>query len=497
MSLTHQHRQHFIGDGWTDDEIAQAIAIGVQSLGKGKASRLLGYTAPSEGIWFPFSETWGQLRPDGAIWSNGEPCGKYISPKGGIGPQALWLPAGVEAKDLDAATEGWKDGFLVGNRGGKAIGAFSGVNLISQVLPKGCKVPIIFDSDAWVNASVMIALVKGGLHTGGKVAIVPGDPKAKRGLTEFSNDAPDTTAERLQTLLDEAQRPKDLFKSWLDFLLAHPLSKIKNTDDVADLYRRVGRLAKYLRLGTYAKAWQAQHWATYRRALNRHHAARQVLSLHDAPVGEFEALQVATGSDRVLYALNGQMGTGKTSKALFGAVEHAVKLGLQVLWQVPTQVLSRDTAIRLNAYLVSRGTSAKVACHLDESRAGDAQVLITCGESLHLSTDRSWDVFINDEVNECIPRLLLGTLGKAPKAARAALVSMLGQAQTVIIANDGIYRPVLDLVRRISGIAPEQVQVISRRRPPANIGVTLYTAIRYAKVCRSFTGRAFGQPFAG
>jgi hypothetical protein len=480
-ALTPKHLEHFKGDGWTDDEILQAVDWGVRSFSRDEGGKRIGFSVPSPSIGFPHTKHWWQLRLDQPWYYDrytGEKVelGKYMSPKGAIDEFALWMPPGVfKPQQLGAVTEGWKDAFIGTVRGGLTVGAVAGLNHIPKALPKGCKVDIIADSDAWLNADVMIALVNAGLHTGGKVAIVPGDPKAKRGITEFSNDAPDTTGERLQALLDGAQRPKDLFKSWLDFLLAHTTEKIKKCDDIADLYKRVAKLAKRLRLSKSTKTWQAQHWATYRRALNRQLQAQQVLSLHDAPVGEYEALEVATGGDRILYALNGQMATAKTSKALFGAVEHAVKLGQQVLWQVPTRFLSRNTAAKLSAYLVARGISAKVACHLDESQTGDAQVLVTCGESIHLATDRSWDAFIIDEVNECIPRLLLGTLGKAPKAARAALVSMLPQAQTIIIANDGIYKPVLDLVQRLSGIAPEQVAVISRRRPQANIDVVLYT----------------------
>lgn len=475
MRLTPRHHQHFIDDGWTAAEIEQAIALGVRSVGKDEAKALLGNYVPSGGIWFPFSATFGQVRLD-QPWYIGKDgqrveLGKYLHRKGDAGPDALWMPPGVDSpRQMDAVTEGWKDGGLPSFRQGMAIGAIPGVSWASKVLPKGCGLPFIFDSDAWVNADVIGALIASGLHTRGKVAIVPGSPEAKRGLTEFVNDGGDVAH-----LLAQSQTPKALFLEWLDFLLANPLRPIKNADTVADLYRRVAKLAKRLRLAKYAKTWQAQHWATYRRELNRQLAAQQVLSLHDAPVGEYEALQVATGGDRILYALNGQMATAKTSKALFGAVEHAVKLGQQVLWEVPTRFLSRDTAARLSAYLAARGISATVACHLDESPASDAQVVITCGESLQMYADRLWDVAIIDEVNECIPRLLLGTLGKAPKAARAALVSMLPQSQTVIIANDGIYRPVLDLVQRLSGISPEQVQVISRRRAPADLDVTLYT----------------------
>ena len=475
--LIPKHVDHFKGDGWTDEEILQAVEWGVRSLSRDEATGRLGYKAPSSGIGFPHTPHWWQVRLDRPYYYDqhtGEKVelGKYMSPRGEIADWALWSPP--TAEKLDAVTEGWKDAFIGTVRGGLSVGAVAGLNHIPKALPKGCKVDVIGDSDSWLNADVIGALIKGGLHTGGKVAIVSGDPKAKRGLTEFSNDAPDTTAGRLQALLEGAQRPKDLFKSWLDFLLAHPTEKIKNCDDVAHLYRRVDKLAKRLKLGKFAKDWQTQHWAAYRRALNRQLQTQQVLGLHDAPIGEYEALEVATGGDRVFYALNGQMATAKTSKALFGAVEHAVKLGQRVLWVVPTRFLSRDTAARLSAHLVARGIDAMVACHLDD-KCGGAQVLVTCGESL--DDDRLWDVVIIDEVNECLPRLLLGTLGKRPKAARAALVSILPQAQTIIIANDGIYKPVLDAVQRLSGIAPDQVQIISRRRAPADLDVTLYTGL--------------------
>ncbi|MEY3299087.1 MAG: hypothetical protein RLZZ597_2347 [Cyanobacteriota bacterium] len=245
--LTPRHYQHFLDDGWTDSEIAQAVARGVRSVDQIEASRLLGYPAPSGGIWFPFSDTFGQLRPDQRWYidcktGQKKETGKYIHRKGGAGPSALWMPSGItKPKDLAAVTEGWKDAARPYLAQSIPIGAIPGVSWAAKVLPKGCGVDLVFDSDAWINAQVMSDLITGGLHTRGKVAIVPGEPTAKRGLTEFVNDGGEVAE-----LLKSAKTPKALFLEWLGFLVATPLQPIKNADTVADLHRRVGTIAKRL-----------------------------------------------------------------------------------------------------------------------------------------------------------------------------------------------------------------------------------------------------------
>jgi hypothetical protein len=474
-NLLPRHYQHFLDDGWTDSQITQAIGLGVRSVDQIEASRLLGYPAPSSGIWFPFSETFGQLRPDQPWYidrktGQKKETGKYIHRKGGAGPSALWMSSGItKPKQLAAVTEGWKDAARPYLDQGVPIGAIPGVSWVSKVLPKGCGVALVFDSDAWINAQVMSDLINGGLHNRGKVAIVPGEPTAKRGLTEFVNDSGDVAK-----LLEDAKAPKALFLEWLDFLVANPLQPIKNADTVADLHRWVLKIAKRLRMKQAIKPWFQRHWAAYKTALNAKLQAEQVLGYDDAPIGEYEPIEVSPRGQRRLIALNGQMGTGKTSIAILGAVVSALKQGQRVLWAVPTRFLSENSSRRLERALAKLGIYAPVACHLDKNLNPKAQVWITCGESLHQAPAGLWDVLIGDEVNEWVPRLLLGALGKNPLAARAAFLERLQGATTIILANDGIYRPVLDCVQRLANMPADRVEIISRRRQPQPMKIRLY-----------------------
>ena len=491
--LNDLHIAHFRGDGWADQEIEWAVSQGVQSITVGDAGTILGFKPPSGGILFPFtwacpdlrhrlSVQFAQVRLDKRYYYNYNTeekieLGKYVHREGEIDRDALWMPPGVtKPSQLAAITEGWKDGALPFIRQGVAVGAIPGVGLLSRIMPKGCGVPVVFDSDAWINVQVMSDLIKGGLHNRGRVAIVPGEPTAKRGLTEFVNDGGDVAK-----LLESAKTPKALFLDWLEYLLVNPLQPIKNTDSPAHLYRRVLKIAKRLRMGKAIKEeWCKQHWAAYKTALNAKLQAQQVIGYGDAPRGDFEPLQMAPHGQRKLSALNGQMGTGKSSKAILGAVVDAMRTEwARVLWIVPSRSLAETTARSLERLLAKHGIFTTVSCHLDDKILND-RLLVTCPESLHQVPDVNYRLVIGDEINEWLPRILMGTLGKAPKAARAALVDRLQRAGHIILANDGIYKPVLDCIQRLSGIPQADTEIISRRRPTRPMAVRIYQGDAYS-----------------
>lgn len=461
QTLTPQHYQHFIDDGWQPHEISQAMLWGVRSVSKSQAKELLGYTPPSSGIWFPFSDNWGQLRPDSRRYSNGNESPKYCSPKGTIGSHAVWLPPGAGLPDLAAVTEGWKDAALATIRGGRPVAAIAGVSHVIKALPQGAGIPLLFDSDAWINADVMGALIKGGQWLNAPVAIIPGPPAEKWGATEyFTQDG--HSAEDFQAMLAAGLSPLALLLGWMDRLSAAPLALPKHCDDAAALYRKVGSLAKVAGLGRKdVKRWQSAHLKAWRAAFEAQLRAAQVLSLEAAPIGEFAPLTLPTG--RRLIALNGQKGTAKTSKALAGLIDAARAAGLSVLYFVPTQMLSREAAGKLG-----------LTCHLDKEKAAQSDYVMACGESAHLFRQRRWDVVIVDECNEVLPRNWAGTLGQNPRAARAALAGQIAAARVVAIAQDGLYRPVLNAVQRIGRFSADQVDIISRRRPQSNGQICLY-----------------------
>ena len=462
--LLPHHRDHFRQDGWEDAEIEQAIAWGVRSVSQIEAERLLGYRPPSGGIWFPFSADWGQLRPD-TPYPGGGP--KYLSPTGGIDSRATWEPPSAAPR---AATEGWKDAARPTIRCGIPIAAIAGVSHVAKALPAGCGTDLIFDSDAWINADVIQALIAGAVHTGGKVAIVPGAPDAKRGLTEFLNDAPSTAAARLEHLLGDAVAPHELFEQWLARLIAAPLQPIKNAETVGRLCDRIARIGLLAGLSKKAAAAaRAQFWQAYRRAKNAKLRALQSYDLADAPVGEFEPIELS--QQRALIALNGTVGTAKTSQGIFGAVRAALELDQRAAIICPTQALCANVAARLREFLPL--AASRIATHLEDG-AARADVLITCPESLHKAIDRKWHLVAWDEANESIPRAIEGTLCRNPRATRAALKKLLADAHTVILANDGLHRPVAAVAARLMGIPLDQMQLIQRRRPPAGNKITLY-----------------------
>lgn len=460
-SLSARHRQHFIDDGWQDSEIRLAVAYGVRSISRQQAKELLGYYPPSGGIWFPFTDDWGQLRPDSRKYSNGDESPKYCSPRGDITGAALWLPPGCALADLAGVTEGWKDAFIATVRTGKPVGAIAGVSHVGKALPLGTKLPLIFDSDGWQNANVMGSLITGGQHLSGKIALIPESAGAKAGFTEFC-----TSGGQWADL--EFYSPAALLGMWMQRLIEHPLELPKHCDDVAALYRKVYRLAKGIEKRPKllnkkdVQRWESAHTSAWRKAYEAKLRAEQVLSLEAAPVGEFPPLSLP--SQRHLFALNGQKGTGKTSIALKSLVNAARAAGLSVLYFVPTQMLSRDAATKLG-----------LTCHLDKDAAAQSNHVMSCGESAHLFRDRRWDVVIVDEVNEVLPRSLQGTLGQNPKAARAALTGQIAAARIVAIAQDGLYRPVLNAVQRLGNFSADQVEIISRRRPQSTATITLFS----------------------
>ena len=455
--LRPRHLRHFQDEGWTPAEIETAQSLGVRSISAAEAADLLGYRPPSGGIWFPFSDSWGQLRPDSRSYPNGQESPKYCSPSGGIDGAALWLPPGAEsAADLDGVTEGWKDAFLAFARTGKKVGAIAGVSHVAKALPESAGVPLIFDADGWSNASVMGALISGGIHLAGRIALIPEGYGAKAGFTEL-------LAGGGQWADLEFYSPSDLLREWSRRLIAEPLKLPKHCDDLPALYRKLRKLGRACGLRRRELAeLQATHSASWRRAFEADKRAAQVLPLEDAPVGQFEPLSLPA-SGRKLFALNGQKGTGKTSRAIQGLVRDARAAGLSVLAYVPTQALSRVAAAKLG-----------LDCHLDKVAAARSNYLMACGESAHLYSGRRWDIVIIDECNEVLPRSWQGLLGQNPKAARAALAGQIAAAQVVAIAQDGLYRPVLNAVQRLGNFSADQVEVISRRRPRSHATIEVY-----------------------
>ena len=476
--MLRHHHQHFLDDGWTESEIAQLVKLGVRSVSRDEADQLRGCQSPSGGIWFPFAGEFGQLRPD-TPWPN---SGKYLGAAGEASSDYIWLPPGATIGSTPI-TEGFKDAAFPTIRAGLPVAAIPGVWFVEKVVPKGCGCPIIFDSDAWTNAGVLQALIQGALHTGGSVAIVPGDPAAKRGLSEYlAGSSPDAAQQLMAELLASALPPANLFECWIDRLVAEPLQPIRGLgygdqrlapgDDeyAAALCKKILRLGELVGGVAAAATAQERFWRAYRAALNAKLARQQVYSLDDAPVGEFAPLEWPT--QRTMIALNGTVGTAKTSMGIFGLVRAGLEQDKRILIIAPTQALCGNTAHRLRQALPL--AESQICTHLEEGWER-SDVLITCPESLHKAAEKRWDAVVFDEVNESIPRLIEGSLCRAPRAARAALKEVLAQAHAIVLAQDTLYRPVVALVARLAGLLIEEIQFIHRRRPQASNEIILYS----------------------
>ncbi|ASC70311.1 hypothetical protein XM38_012480 [Halomicronema hongdechloris C2206] len=152
------------------------------------------------------------------------------------------MPPGATLSDLAAVTEGWKDAAIATIRTGRPVGAIAGVSHIAKTLPAGVGVTTVFDSDGLTNANVMQALIRGGLHLGGKITLIPRDIGEKCGATEFFGSG--RTQSDFDQLLAGARNPRAFFLQWLGYLSDAPLPK--NCDTLTALYQRLWRIAWHL-----------------------------------------------------------------------------------------------------------------------------------------------------------------------------------------------------------------------------------------------------------
>lgn len=293
--LRADHRQHFRDDGWKEEEIDLAVQeYGVRSVSQEEAVALLGFSQTSggypvtSGIWFPFDDKgFGQLRLD----APGDGGPKYLSPSKKKARPCVWRPKGVKTlADLKSVTEGWKDAFIGTIRGGQPIGAIAGVSHVPTTLLKGAGLTLVFDSDGLSNANVAQALIKGGLHLGGKIALIPQSAGEKAGFTEFFNAG--FGQEDFNNLLAGAAKPRKFLLDWLDYLLAAPLPK--HCDTEPRLYTRLWQLSWLIsrdcvdlkaRIETFCLAHSREHGAKLSKP--------DIRSLRNLALAQFFKVEVA------------------------------------------------------------------------------------------------------------------------------------------------------------------------------------------------------------
>lgn len=205
-SLSDNHYNHLKNEGFTDEHILKMIQeYGVRSVSEEEAKKL-GYQVHLEGHKHPVSSS-GLLFPNEIKFDNPK-LPKYCQ-KPGSKIEAT-LP-----ENCQVITEGFKDAFAGSVHGKIPTGSVSGVWSFEKVLPKNSGYTLIFDSDGWSNPSVIYPLLKAGHHVNGQINLIPtieGQPKA--GLCEFFKAG--YTSEDYKSLVDNAFKPDDLFKEWIN-----------------------------------------------------------------------------------------------------------------------------------------------------------------------------------------------------------------------------------------------------------------------------------------
>lgn len=239
--LTDAHYSHLRSEGFTENEIQLMEELwGVRSLDL-EESKGMGFwvntaegVKSSAGLYFPFTDNFGQIRCDRKL--------KRVSESGKEGRIAKyltqskmtskpWFPKsrhigdahrlGLSSAKVSAVTEGYKDAARATLFTKVTTVALAGVSHYRKALPldsleykQVMGSVMLFDHDAWVNSAVFTNLVNAAAWIKGKIQVIPeieGQPKA--GLCEYFNAG--HTPEDYRSLLDSAMAIED-------FLLALP-----------------------------------------------------------------------------------------------------------------------------------------------------------------------------------------------------------------------------------------------------------------------------------
>jgi hypothetical protein len=202
--LINSHIDHLIHEGFTPNAIDRLKTWGVRSItaSEAKTLRLTYDNQTPAGLWFPFHNSYGQLRTDDFPL-------KYLSPSG-----KSTRPWNSKAR---VVTEGYKDAAAATLMGNIPTAAIAGVSHYKSLPPLGQTV--IFDSDATTNPSVFASLIRAAIYLGGKATSIPQDFGHKAGLVEFfkefsPTDQPDAYRELLATAMTPLEMLYHLPSQW-------------------------------------------------------------------------------------------------------------------------------------------------------------------------------------------------------------------------------------------------------------------------------------------
>jgi hypothetical protein len=198
-------------------------------------------------------------------------------------------------------------------------------------------------------------------------------------------------------------------------------------------------------------------------------------------VGTFPELALPMQGQRVLTLLDGQKMTRKTSVGLKSVVSQSLAQGISGAIYVDTRVLGRALVSELRRILPQpfKGQIFTIDQWLNLDEAGDDDKpdtfwIVACPESAYKLADLEPKIVCFDEANESIPRVQSGQLGLYPAQSRATIKQQLSEADMVVLAQEGLYRPTVAAVQRWGNFDPSQVQVIRRRRVPTSMAINLY-----------------------
>ena len=231
-TLNPEHIEHLYNEGFSFSHIALWVKQGLRSLTQEQAEQAGfkvknkdGVYVSGEGLYFPFTREFGQLRLDAPIERKNGSVAKYLTPLGA--KTKARIPSGCKV-----VTEGTKDGAAGSLLGGVPTGAIAGISHYRKALSQEAGYTVLFDADGWTNPAVFSNLFHAGKWLNGKVQLIPeieGYPKA--GLCEYFKTG--NTAEDYQKLVNSAKKPEALLLEWGSHFGDIPEAKLSQAVRVA------------------------------------------------------------------------------------------------------------------------------------------------------------------------------------------------------------------------------------------------------------------------
>ena len=220
--LEQPHYMHLLSEGFSPDEIAQLEVWGCRSMSASSANKLgikkydkglKRHLNHDGGLWLEFDQSsgYGQIRFNTPLKTSDGKTYKYLSP---ARPARAWIPPTAKTwKQVEAITEGYKDAAMPTLRGCPTAAIVGTYNVIYSV-PKGCGVPLIYDSDGWRKPQVMRALFLGSIWCDSRINLFPTMPQFPTGgACEFFKSG--HTISDYQELVNTAYKPVDFLREWM------------------------------------------------------------------------------------------------------------------------------------------------------------------------------------------------------------------------------------------------------------------------------------------